>query len=103
MAYIIADNKLTEVGDWDNAKLADMVNELLENDVDLVSGIGIYNLDEFITELNTLEKTAKDTVETNPEVYEAQYLVIIVAETEREQENLFKEFQDRGLECRLLN
>lgn len=103
MAYIIADNKLTEVGDWDNTKLTEMVNELLANDVDLVSGIGIYNLDEFITELNTLEKTAKDTVETNPEVYEAQYLVIIVAETEREQENLFKEFQDRGLECRLLN
>ena len=103
MAYIIADNKLTEVGDWNNEKLSDMVNELLDNDVNLTDGIGIYNLNEFIDELNQLETTAKDTVETNPEAYEAQYLVVVVAQNEKEQENLFVELTERGHECRILS
>ena len=103
MAYIIADNKLTEIGNWDNNKLSDMVNELLENDVNLTDGIGIYNLNEFIDELNQLETTAKDTVETNPEAYEAQYLVVVVAQNEKEQENLFVELTERGHECRILS
>ena len=103
MAYIIADNKLTEIGNWDNDKLSDMVNELLENDVNLTDGIGIYNLNEFIDELNQLETTAKDTVETNPEAYEAQYLVVVVAQNEKEQENLFVELTERGHECRILS
>ena len=103
MAYIIADNKLTEIGNWDNDKLSDMVNELLDNDVNLTDGIGIYNLNEFIDELNQLETTAKDTVETNPEAYEAQYLVVVVAQNEKEQENLFVELTERGHECRILS
>ena len=103
MAYIIADNKLTEIGNWDNDKLSDMVNELLENDVNLTDGIGIYNLNEFIDELNQLETTAKDTVETNPEAYEAQFLVVVVAQNEKEQENLFVELTERGHECRILS
>ena len=103
MAYIIADNKLTEIENWDNDKLSDMVNELLENDVNLTDGIGIYNLNEFIDELNQLETTAKDTVETNPEAYEAQFLVVVVAQNEKEQENLFVELTERGHECRILS
>lgn len=103
MAYIIADNKLTEIGNWDNDKLSDMVNELLENDVNLTDGIGIYNLNEFIDELNQLETTAKDTVETNPEAYEAQFLVVVVAQNEKEQESLFVELTERGHECRILS
>ena len=103
MAYIIADNKLTEIGNWDNNKLSDMVNELLENDVNLTDGIGIYNLNEFIDELNQLETTAKETVETNPEAYEAQFLVVVVAQNEKEQENLFVELTERGHECRILS
>ena len=103
MAYIIADNKLTEVGNWDNQKLSDMVNELMQNDVNLTDGIGIYNLDEFIDELNDLKVEAKDTVDTNPEAYEAQYLVIIVANDESEQQDLFEELTGRGHECRILN
>ena len=61
------------------------------------------NLDLLEAELNDLKVEAKDTVDTNPEAYEAQYLVIIVASDENEQQDLFEELTGRGHECRILN
>lgn len=103
MAYIIADNKLTEVGQWNNEKLKNMVNELTDADVDLNSGIGIYDLSEFIDSLQELEHTNNDIDDPEENAYKPQYLVIVTADDERQQENLFEELQERGYNCRLLN
>jgi DNA modification methylase len=53
-AYLVADNKLTELGGWDNAMLGELLAELAEQDEALLAAAG-YDLTELDAILNDLD------------------------------------------------
>lgn len=67
-AYLLADNRLTELGDWDDPALSEMLNNLARADATLVEAAG-WDLGE----LDDLEAVLDEPVVLPPQPTEAHY------------------------------
>ena len=100
-AYVIAANKLTEAGGWDNKLLAEMLGDYRQ-DSDWLLGTG-YQEKEVVSFLASLGG------ETQPQYGDAESMdlarvwgVIVEVKTEREQRDLLDELSARGLDVRAM-
>ena len=82
-AYIIADNRLTEKSEWDKEILS----------------LELQDLNELGVDLNSIGTPESDTPEGV--VYKEQLNIVVECSSEEEQEELYNEFSERGLKCRL--
>jgi hypothetical protein len=89
----IADNKLGEIAEWDDAELASILSEYGLEDASL-AGFGKDELDELGSGLG-----AEDA---EPELGGMEYKVIVDCADEREQTIMLERFEKEGLVCRPL-
>lgn len=97
-AYIIADNKLTEAGAWDNDVLQMELAELKD------CGFNLADFGFSDSELKTLLEGVVPSGDGSKEapMGELQYKVIIDCINEEEQADLLARFEQEGLKCRAL-
>jgi hypothetical protein len=58
-AYLIADNKIADLGEWDEDRLQDIITSLSEDDMGLLHSLGMEQdeLDYFVRQLDELDTT----------------------------------------------
>lgn len=96
-AYLIADNKLAENSTWDTILLKENISELKDLDFD----IALLGFDD--SELGQIfDETEKERKEQRT-ILQAPYSILILCKDEPEMSQLFEEFQERGLQCKLLS
>ena len=93
-AYILADNKMALNSDWDNELLKLELQELNELGVDL-NNIG-FDENDINKMIGTPESDTPEEV-----AYKEQLNIVVECSSEEEQEELYNEFSERGLKCRL--
>jgi len=94
MAYMVADNKLAELSEWDIPKLEDVFNDLKLADIDLqLTGFDLNKIEDFFGN----EKKQPNTI-IIPEKYE----ILIMDLDEAKQIDLLTRFQKEGLKCKAL-
>jgi ParB-like chromosome segregation protein Spo0J len=97
-AYVLADNKLTENGGWDDDLLKVEIGELQGEGFDLT--LTGFSMDE-IGEL--LGETAADGIEDAPESkYKEQFGVIVICKDEAHQQEVFESLAGSGYEVRVV-
>lgn len=89
-AYILADNKLGELGEWDMEIVISELEDLKEMDFDIeLTGFTLNDSDP--EERKDLSGDIKE-----------QFQVIIDCKDEQEQEELYNQLSEEGYECRVL-
>jgi hypothetical protein len=97
-AYLIASNRLVELGGWDEKELASMMSGL--HTEDLLSGVG-YTSSEVTQLLSEIER--QNSIEGVPEsILNSVWQIVIDCSDEKEQEKYLNEFLLRGVKCRAL-
>ena len=98
-AYRIADNKLTELGDWDEGLLVEEFKALREMNFDLE----LTGFDKL--EVQSLLRKADNEAAPDHENFDTgdRQLLLVEFETEDACAQLFEELQQRGYECKIMN
>ncbi len=97
-AYILADNRIALNSGWDTEMLANELSDLHADDIDL--GLMGFDADE-LAKLLDLPAEPKD--EAIPEsAYSNQYGVIVVCESEQEQQQVYERLMSEGLKCKVV-
>lgn len=91
-AYRLADNKTSELAEWDENMLASELEELKDLDFDM-SEFGFEELDE-------LDPQPKDE-NTDPAPIDDKTVIIIESDSEEELEQYFEKLVEEGYPCRL--
>lgn len=90
-AFRLADNKVSELATWDNELLAIELEELAEIDFDMMEfGFEIEEEKEVVEDEDSSEISLSD-----------ESVIVVEAANERELENLYNEFIERGIKCRV--
>jgi hypothetical protein len=98
-AYRIADNKLSELGGYNESQLIDNLIDISKGKMDLTgTGFDGDSLDHLIRLYRPDLIDEKDV----SEVVFGEYLIIIECESELEQSKYLKEFLERKIKCRAL-
>jgi hypothetical protein len=97
-AYLIASNRLVELGGWDEKELASMMIGLQSED--LLSGVG-YTSSEVTHLLSEIERQNSFEGMSEP-ILNSVWQIVIDCSDEPEQEKYLNEFISRGLKCRAL-
>jgi ParB-like chromosome segregation protein Spo0J len=95
-AYVIADNRLTEIGGWKK----DLLNTILaewEGMEDAVEGTGFD-----IVDIEKILGISAEIEEKKDKIPEKEYLVVIECASREDQSSLLHEFIERDLKCRAL-
>lgn len=93
-ALRIADNKVGEFATWDEELLDKEIAELTEMDM---SDFGFPTDEEIKAELERKAQERKDYSDIIADRFE----IIIECQSEEEQEELYNEFMERGMKCRV--
>lgn len=99
MSYIVADNRLTAIGGWDEPMLADVLTDLAG------AGDGLLEVTRFDgDDLDELLKQLEPQPEQDYSNQEAKskFAIYIDCESEQHQVNLFEQLERMGITCRLL-
>ena len=98
-AYRLADNRTGQEVTWDNDLLSLEMTDLYEEDYDLkITGFDpgeIANLFGIELDEGTPEEPAVDATD--------RYLLLLEFKGEEEQQAMFAELQERGVECKIMN
>jgi len=92
--YLIADNRLTELGGWREDKLSEVLSDLATQGKEMLNGIGFDDddIDSLINKLNPLNREHITLTE--------EYAIVITDLTEQEQVELLQKLQNQGLKCK---
>ena len=99
-ALALADNKLSEISDWDEEKLASVLSGLSELEVNL-DGLGWSEAEMSALLGGTDSEAAPDVAVTQPASHKPVFAVIAELATEQEQQVLYQELASRGYSLRL--
>lgn len=114
VAYGLADNRTSELAEWNDEVLGKLLHGLRENDFDLTSigfdtskldEINLSNLDDFkqLIELqDEIKKEVGDEKKYSDINTENEFMLLITCVDENEQQNLYNEFLNRGIECKIM-
>jgi len=95
-ADLIADNRIAELAEPDMLELGELLKDSMFDDFDMdLTGFDAGALDEL------LESDKPDDIDLSDDL-ETDFKIEIECENEMNQEELFCEFSERGLKCRLL-
>jgi ParB-like chromosome segregation protein Spo0J len=97
-AYLVADNRHTELGGWDNEALAKLLDDI--GDPDLVDLTG-WSPDELAELLDSAE-TLPDEGDASTEPTDVVWGVAVTCRDEREQTDLLQRLTDEGYQVRAL-
>ena len=97
-AYLVASNRLVEVGGWDEAELAKMLTDLKSVEFGL-NGVG-FTEEEISKLLGAGDAT--DEAEDQSGDAKTSFQIVITCENEEQQAELLGRFADEGLRCRAL-
>ena len=97
-AYVLADNKLTENGGWDDDLLKVEIGELQGEGFDLtLTGFSMGEIGELLGE------TGGDGIEDAPDSkYKEQFGVIVICKDEAHQQEVFESLAGSGYEVRVV-
>lgn len=87
-AYLIVDNRLSELSRWDTNLLADEIEAIDAADIEAIDVRDLF---------------ARETDVKNEVIGGERFLLQIEVGTEKELEKLFDEMQERGMECKILS
>ncbi len=90
-AYMIADNKLNELAEWNNDVLKELLHELPPTINTETLGFTQAELDQLIHFTPNLP-----TDEPEPEEVKSDYTIVVMCKDEDSQQELFLELRDRG-------
>ena len=95
-ADMIADNRIAELSELDNQTLKDLIEELDDGATDLdITGFTQEDLEKLMTQIQPETDDLSDMVE-------GFFKIEVTCKNEVEQEKIFSELQERGVECKLL-
>ena len=97
--FSIADNRTAELGDWDDALLAELIAEMQEETPDLATGL---LLDDLLQKGVEEEDSAGDGQAGGQDAEPESWQVVVDCGDEETQKKLFEEMKDQGFSCRLL-
>lgn len=89
-AFRLADNKTTELAEWDIEKLESELAELKDFDMEQLG----FDLSEFDTDGENEREDISDKLKE-------QFEIIVECQNENEMEMLFERFTEEGLKCRI--
>jgi ParB-like chromosome segregation protein Spo0J len=97
-ALALADNKVGELAEWDDAALADVLRDLMTADVSM-DGLGFTT-----AEINALIGDTPPPSGADDEGidYESKYAVLVSCDNEEHQASLFEELAGMGLNVKVL-
>jgi hypothetical protein len=98
-AYVIADNKLTENGGWDDDLLKVEIGELQGEGFDLtLTGFSAMEIGQLLGDVMVI-----DDIEAAPESkYKEQFGVIVICRDEAHQQEVFEKLAGSGYEVRVV-
>jgi ParB-like chromosome segregation protein Spo0J len=102
-AYLVADNRLVEVGAWNEDELARVLSDLASAGAEMLNGTGydVDDLDELLKRLGA-EKGEEEVEEAREDEIKEQWSIIIECSNEFEQTDLLEELSERGLRVKAL-
>lgn len=101
-AFTIADNRLAEQGEWDEALLSLELGDLNAHDFDLTL-LGLTDSDIHQLLKTEADPDDGDDVGDPPENdYKEQHGVIVMCRSEAEQATIYERFRAEGLECKVV-
>ena len=95
-AYALADNRTSELAEWDNPILKMTLDAFEGQDFDVAS-VGFD--DDFMKQMKFIDDDVKLTEQAVPE---EEYLIIVECKDEIEQSTLFEELNQKGVQCKLM-
>lgn len=101
-AYVLASNRLVELGGWDESILSDVLIDLAGDgtDSDALLGTG-YSLDEALAALSKrLGELSDDIVDTAPQLAGLTYRLVVDCDDEQHQAELLAQLDALGLSVR---
>jgi len=98
-AYILADNRIALNSGWDEAMLANELQDLHADDVDL--GLTGFDADE-LSKMLELEAGEDEKADEGLTVGAVEYRVVTITSGEHDQSQLITELEGRGYKCQPL-
>jgi hypothetical protein len=99
-AYLVADNRLTMLGGWNEPELAGLLQDLAAQDTALLEATG-YDADDLDALLRDLGMIA-GADDADPVFVPEQYQVVVSCDGEQAQAELLERLTDEGFTCRAL-
>jgi len=99
-AYILADNRIALNSGWDEAMLANELQDLHADDVDL--GLTGFDAGELSRMLGLGEAEGDEEADEGLTVGPVEYRVVIITQGELDQSQLITELEQRGYKCQPL-
>lgn len=112
LAYLVADNKTSELSGWDLTGLKDILSELDtgEFDVSALTAFGEDEIEDLMTQFYVEDPEPEpEPEEEGPQLgktdgidYEEKYGVIVMCEDENDQQRIYDELVERGYTCKVV-
>jgi ParB-like chromosome segregation protein Spo0J len=94
-AFLLSDNRLTEIGGWDEDILSEVLKGMAAEEVDM-EGIG-FSPDEIMDLINPKVKSTQKKFKKREDL---TYSIVVTCKDEEEQSDLLERFMAEGIDCK---
>lgn len=94
-AFAVADNRTADLASYDDELLADLIRDLNQFDKDLFDDLK-FNDDDMLADLDD----DLPDLDASPQIGDMMYKVVIECDSEKHQQDLLAELDDRGLKVK---